>query len=69
LAFDLKKNANVEIALVDLTGREVLNLENSYESIGSKNYNFNLPEINNGIYFVQVRINDSRISKKIWVNR
>jgi hypothetical protein len=69
LAFDLKKNANVEIALVDLTGREVLNLENSYESMGSKNYNFNLPEINNGIYFVQVRINDSRISKKIWVNR
>jgi len=69
LAFDLKKNANVEVALVDLTGREVLNLENSYESMGSKSYNFNLPEINNGIYFVQVRVNDSRISKKIWVNR
>jgi hypothetical protein len=69
LAFELKKNANVAIALVDLTGREVLNLENSYESMGSKNYNFNLPEVNNGIYFVQVRMNDSRISKKIWVNR
>jgi hypothetical protein len=69
LAFDLKKNANVEVALVDLTGREVLSLENTFESMGSKTYNFNLPELNNGIYFVQVRINDSRISKKIWVNR
>jgi len=69
LAFDLKKNANVEIALVDLTGRAILNLENSYESMGSKAYSFNLPELNNGIYFFQVRINESRISKKIWVNR
>ncbi len=69
LAFDLKKNAAIEIVLVDLTGREVLNLENSVEGMGNKAYSFELPELNNGIYFVQVRINDTRISKKIWINK
>jgi hypothetical protein len=69
LAFDLKKNSVVEIVLVDLTGREVINLENSVEGMGSKAYSFTLPELNNGIYFVQVRINDTRISKKIWINK
>lgn len=69
LSFELKKNANIEIVLVDLTGREVLNLENAAENRGNKDYNFNLPDLNNGIYFVQIRINESRISKKIWINK
>ena len=39
-----------------------------FESAGNKQYEFELPEMNRGIYFVQIQVNGERLSRKILVN-
>ncbi|MCA0425804.1 MAG: T9SS type A sorting domain-containing protein [Bacteroidetes bacterium] len=68
MGFDLKKSGQVKIALIDITGREINRMVDGFESAGNKQYEFELPEMNRGIYFVQIQVNGERLSRKILVN-
>jgi hypothetical protein len=68
LGFDMKKAGELKISLIDMTGREVYIFEEAYHVAGNKDFNFSLPELNRGMYFVQIKTNDLSLSKKVLLN-
>jgi hypothetical protein len=51
-----------------MTGRDVYTFEEAYHAAGNKDFNFNLPDLNRGMYFVQIKTNDLSLSKKVLLN-
>ncbi|MFY8020599.1 MAG: choice-of-anchor V domain-containing protein [Bacteroidia bacterium] len=68
LGFEMKKAGDLKISLIDMTGRDVFTFEEAYHNAGMKDFNFNLPELNRGMYFVQIKTNDLSLSKKVLLN-
>lgn len=70
ISYDLKSNENVNISVIDLLGRNVGNVYNGKNSVGSHSVilDKNALGLNNGIYFVKVEIGNQNFTKKIMVN-
>ena len=68
LGFEMKKAGDLKISLIDMTGRDVYTFEEAYHTAGNKDFNFNLPDLNRGMYFVQIKTNDLSLSKKVLLN-
>jgi hypothetical protein len=68
LGFEMKKAGDLKISLIDMTGRDVYTFEEAYHAAGNKDFNFNLPDLNRGMYFVQIKTNDLSLSKKVLLN-
>lgn len=68
IEFKLNKGGNAKISVVDLTGREVLSMQETFGK-GLQQVKLNLPELNNGMYFVQVSQNEQSVSKRVFVNQ
>ncbi len=69
IAYALKQNSMVKTTLVDLTGRAVAMLDSKNLTTGNYDFTYDLPELNNGIYFVQIDAQGKTLTKRILVNQ
>ncbi|OYU97730.1 MAG: hypothetical protein CFE21_05430 [Bacteroidetes bacterium B1(2017)] len=69
IGFDLKKQAQVQISLLDMTGKEVAVLKDAYLTSGAFEEQFALPTLTNGIYFVRIQSNQDIINRKVLVQQ
>jgi len=66
--FQLEKQLNINIDLLNLQGKNVFTLLNDKSVKGEKHHTFNLPDnISNGLYFLQVNSNKSSQVKLIQI--
>lgn len=61
----LKQKATVSYCIKDIAGKELFCATGSEEQEGWKSQKLMLPELSNGIYFLQLKVNDDLLTKKI----
>jgi hypothetical protein len=61
--------ANVSIYLLNLLSERTIIFENQNYSCGNYSYNINLSNFSSGIYFIQIKIGESFILKKVVCNK
>jgi len=61
----LNQPKNVEVAMYDLTGKQILVLKNGVMPAGTNVVNWKPVGISEGIYFLQVKAGDTIITKKV----
>ena len=66
--FNLDKTCDVTVEITDMTGKVIFsrNLDNAS---GFQNVNINVENMNNGIYFVNLKTDANILSKKLTVNK
>jgi hypothetical protein len=65
--FKTEDNGEVEIALLDMLGKEVLHQKVSGDQVFNQAIQFDVSALNNGIYFVQVSSGNQNVTEKIIV--
>ena len=66
--FELNQTADVEISITDMTGKVVYSSVISNVS-GVKSVSISAESMNNGIYFVNLKSNGSKMSQKLTINK
>ena len=69
IEFSLLKNNDVSIAIYDILGKNIKNLYQGEMMSGANNVQMNVSELNEGIYFVKLQINNQIITKKIVIRK
>ncbi|MFN4083130.1 MAG: choice-of-anchor V domain-containing protein [Bacteroidia bacterium] len=69
LNYLLLNNSTVKTTIIDLTGKTVAELDNKNLNSGKYEFSYNLPQLNNGIYFLQLTTNDKSLTKRIMINQ
>lgn len=69
IEFNLSGRTNVNIAIFDILGKNVSNLYNGEMGDGAHNIPMNVSELNKGVYFVKIQMNNEVITKKIMVTK
>jgi hypothetical protein len=69
LSYFLPSAQRVQLAVYDVTGREVARLVDATESAGSKAVSFEASRIPNGVYFCRLIAGDREASEKLVVQR
>jgi len=69
IEFNLYKNSDVNIAVFDILGKNISNLYKGEMMGGRNNIQLNVSELNEGIYFVKLQMNNQVITKKIMVTK
>jgi hypothetical protein len=64
--FDLENNSNVEITLVDVTGKIIIS--NEYTISNGRITLINTDEVSNGVYFVNITIEGQRKTQKLFID-
>ncbi|MCF8234198.1 MAG: Omp28-related outer membrane protein [Bacteroidales bacterium] len=67
--FNIEGNSQVEIDVYDLMGKRVYQSGSLQMKSGIHQMEINTSDLNNGVYFVKLRINNQYFTKKISVNR
>jgi len=58
ISFNLEKTENVSISIIDITGREVKNISTKNIHTGKNKIRIDLSELNSGIYFCKIKLNE-----------
>jgi hypothetical protein len=69
LLIDLQSNTNLNVSIMDITGKIVLNTNLGEISKGFFNIPFNIESLNNGIYIMKIQSGDSQKAIKFVVNK
>ncbi len=67
ITFELLEAGNVELVLMDVTGKEVAKLENGYKAVGTHKVDFNLGNLAPGVYNYSLLHNDQRLTRSLIV--
>ncbi len=59
--FEIKEQANINLTLYDLMGREIKNLVNGKIKAGSHQVGFSTSDLKNGIYFYKLSVGDGTV--------
>ncbi|MBI1288171.1 MAG: T9SS type A sorting domain-containing protein [Flavobacteriales bacterium] len=62
---ELKESTKIVATVVDLTGRQVMEIASGELAAGRHNYVVNLESVTSGIYFVNLRLNNELYSQKV----
>ncbi len=65
ISFNLPENGKVNLEVYDVIGRKVSTLVNSEMSAGKHSLKFNASNLASGIYFYQIRFNNSTTTRKM----
>jgi len=65
ISYYLPKDANINISLHDLLGREIEKLEHSYQIEGNHTFNWDFEKYSSGEYFINLSTDNSNDTKKI----
>jgi len=63
IAITLKENANIQLSLIDITGKVIVT--DDYGTIGSSTVVLNTSKLNAGIYFVELTVNGQKTMKRL----
>jgi len=66
--FNLYKDSDINIAVFDILGKNVMNLYQGEMMGGANNVQMDVSNLNEGIYFVKLQMNNQIITKKIMIN-
>ncbi len=69
IEFSLANNSDVNIAVFDILGKKITNLYDGEMSMGLQNITWDVNELNNGVYFVKIQMNNQVVTKKIMVTK
>ena len=69
IEFSLYKNTDVNIAVFDILGKNVINLYEGEMSNGPQNIKLNVAGLNKGVYFVKIQMNNEVVTKKVMVTK
>ena len=69
IEFTLVNNSYVNIAVFDILGKKITKLYNGEMNIGSQYLQWDVNELNNGVYFVKIQMNNQVVTKKILVTK
>ena len=65
--FNLEKQTNVTISIVDVSGRKLIEIrENSFTN-GTNEFSIDISDLNNGLYFVNIAANNENYTKRLVV--
>jgi hypothetical protein len=65
IKFTLNNNDNISLVILDVTGKEILNLISGYLQAGEYAYNLNAESLSSGIYFCVLKSGSKKSIKKI----
>ena len=65
ISYTLEKNSAVEISVYDHIGKKVAELENGNKTVGQHQLEWNAENLSEGIYFLEVKANNSRTTSKL----
>ena len=68
LSFTLTHSADVKVIVYDLTGKSAKVLASSLYTAGEYLNTYNLEELRKGIYLIEMRIDNQRISKRLIID-
>ena len=68
ISFNTESAENISISIIDLTGRVVKSISSQHFQSGENKITVDLSELNNGIYFVQIKSNAIFYSSKLIKN-
>ena len=63
--FQIPENGNVQVAIFDMTGREVAVILNEAKTAGYYSINFNGANLSSGAYFYRINVNNFSTTKKM----
>jgi PKD repeat protein len=69
IELNLIEQAQVEIVIVDLLGNTIANISNKEMNSGTNKLSWNVTDIANGIYFLNIKTNNSIQTKKLMINK
>lgn len=67
--FNLVESNNVDIVLVNSLGQVVLNETLGNMSAGEQSYLLNAESLSNGLYFLNIKVGENTITKKVSINK
>lgn len=62
ISLSLEQSTEVELIVVDVTGRVVTELHNGYLQVGVHQFEFSGENLSSGVYFYQAKLNDRIVS-------
>lgn len=65
LNYTLTEGSNVNVSLLDISGKEIKNIRNGYQNAGSYSINENIEDITNGVLILRLQIDDKVYTEKI----
>ncbi len=70
LSYSVKKKGDVKISLVDVLGKQIMAVNNLGQTEGDYTFQISKQELNlqNGIYFIKVSIDNSTVTKKLVIS-
>ncbi|MBC8319963.1 MAG: Omp28-related outer membrane protein [Bacteroidetes bacterium] len=69
IEFNLSENADVNIAVFNILGKNVVNLYKGEMRSGSHSIQLNASDLNSGVYFVKIQMNNDVVVKKIMITK
>lgn len=67
IRYEIAENVNVALAVYDITGKRVMNLEQGKQPIGVHSINIDANHLHAGVYFYTLTAGQNRITKKMTV--
>lgn len=67
ITFELLEAGDVELVLMDITGKEVANLASGYKAVGTHRVDFNLGDLAPGVYNYSLLHNNQKLTKSLLV--
>ncbi len=64
LEFFINKPGDINIEVIDVLGKKVINLKGDYNSIGNYNKIINLDQMKQGFYIVRMLMSDGTVETK-----
>ncbi|HEY0030845.1 MAG TPA: PKD domain-containing protein [Bacteroidia bacterium] len=69
ISYSINQDAKVSIVVTDLLGKTITELENSNQTSGSHTAEWNAESVSEGMYLLQLKVNNTVSTKKIIVSR
>ena len=67
ISFNLKQSSDVNLAIYNLTGKQVLNITNQYFNIGSHEITFSSENLKPGVYLLKMNTQDNSEGIRLFI--
>jgi hypothetical protein len=69
VAYVLDKQTNVQLIMYGIDGKLIKELFTGEQTAGDKNFTYNIPNLSDGIYFIQLKTETFTVTKKLVINQ
>ena len=65
LSYTIPESSNVNVSLLDISGKEIKVIRNGYQEAGNYSISQNIKDINGGVFLLRIQINDEVYTEKL----